>query len=435
MKWLHLSDIHFNPEKDEVESLFLRKKLIDFLKEKEIIVDKVFLTGDYRDASCQAGSDEAAANIAKYILDVACTVGVNDVENILFVPGNHDLQRDFANRQEIIYEEKQRYDANNGTIRNLDTLIDSFVFYRKVLEQIKGKKYTDSLFEYKYKINPHPLIVLENVCVLLLNTELLVGEKIEMNGNTRVLDDRLFVGTRYVINSLDLLESTKKPIIVLAHRGLDFLEPLEQRKLLKIFNDYNVCIYLCGHSNDLWCDDIHNLPQITMGCIKQQDGVKAGFSIGEYDDFNRKIIVEAYSWDNDMWKEYNHFDADGYKKVWELDEKLSINEDDNINTLKIVIGGVVREFQCKNVQIEHSIEHGNVLSIATGRLIAQIKKDDYSNKIRADDRFVLSGSVWKVIGIDNTSKKIITITCYKDFINPWTDDMENGVASMDKIIQ
>lgn len=277
--------------------------------------------------------------------------------------------------------------------------------------------------------------MLENVCVLLLNTELLVGEKIEMNGNTRVLDDRLFVGTRYVINSLDLLESTKKPIIVLAHRGLDFLEPLEQRKLLKIFNDYNVCIYLCGHSHDLWCDDIHNLPQITMGCIKQQDGVKAGFSIGEYDDFNRKIIVEAYSWDNDMWKEYNHFDADGYKKVWELDEKLSINEDDNINTLKIVIGGVVREFQCKNVQIEHSIEHGNVLSIATGRLIAQIKKDDYSNKIRADDRFVLSGSVWKVIGIDNTSKKIITITCYKDFINPWTDDMENGVASMDKIIQ
>ena len=75
----------------------MRKKLIDFLKEKEIIVDKVFLTGDYRDASCQAGSDEAAANIAKYILDVACTVGVNDVENILLVPGNHDLQRDFAN--------------------------------------------------------------------------------------------------------------------------------------------------------------------------------------------------------------------------------------------------------------------------------------------------------------------------------------------------
>lgn len=48
---------------------------------------------------------------------------------------------------------------------------------------------------------------------------------------------------------------------------------------------------------------------------------------------------------------------------------------------------------------------------------------------------MLSGSVWKVIGIDNTSKNIITITCYKDFINTWTDDMENGVASMDKIIQ
>ena len=92
MRWLHLSDIHFNPIKDEMDTLYLRMKLMEFLKEKNISVDKIFLTGDYRDASCQEGSDEAAKDIADYIFEIAGSVGVNNIEDILLVPGNHDLQ-------------------------------------------------------------------------------------------------------------------------------------------------------------------------------------------------------------------------------------------------------------------------------------------------------------------------------------------------------
>lgn len=41
--------------------------------------------------------------------------------------------------------------------------------------------------------------------------------------------------------------------------------------------------------------------KITVGCIKQQDGVKVGFTIGEYSETNKSITIEAFSWENDRW--------------------------------------------------------------------------------------------------------------------------------------
>ncbi|MGN0340143.1 MAG: metallophosphoesterase [Lachnospira sp.] len=397
-------------------------------------MDKIFLTGDYRDASCQEGSDEAAKDIADYIFEIAGCVGVNNSENILLIPGNHDLQRNYLNRQATIAKVKNEYDPSVGKFCDLDVLVDSFDFYRKVSEQIKGKDYTDNLFENIFKVNPHPFEILEDVSILLLNSEMLAGEVIEVNGKERVLDDgQLCIGTRYVMNSLSLLKTTKKPVIALAHRGLDLLNSAERKKLLHIFKDCNVCAYLCGHSHDLWCDESFNIPQITVGCIKQQNGVKAGFSIGEYDEFGKRIIITAYSWENDIWKEYNHFDSQGYQKVWYLDEKFSCGENEFINEIKIVIDGVVREFQCKVLQMEHSVNHGSIMSTIEGSLKAQIKNNDYSKEIKFGDKFILSQNVWKVIGVDNTAKSTVTITCEKELINRSKDDMGKGIANFDEI--
>lgn len=44
MKWLHLSDIHFNPSKDGADSIYLRNRLLEFLRQKNISVDKMFIT-------------------------------------------------------------------------------------------------------------------------------------------------------------------------------------------------------------------------------------------------------------------------------------------------------------------------------------------------------------------------------------------------------
>ena len=69
-------------------------------------------------------------------------------------------------------------------------------------------------------------------------------------------------------------------------------------------------------------------PQITVGCIKQQDGVRAGFTIGDYDDVSKKITIEAFSWETDRWGEYSYFCSKGHKMVWDIGDKVVLDEDE-----------------------------------------------------------------------------------------------------------
>lgn len=434
MKWLHLSDIHFNPSKDGTDSIYLRNRLLEFLNQKEISVDKIFLTGDFRDASCQEGTDDAAKDIADYISELADIVGVKKSRDVLLVPGNHDLTRNFEFRQETVTENKGEYDPGNGILKNLDTLVESFEFYKKVVAHIVGNDYADNLFENVFKINPHFFTVTDDINFLQLNTELLAGEVIEQGGRKRVLDEgTLIVGTKYVINTLSFMEYSKKPTIVLAHRGLDLLNSFERRKLLHIFEDFNICMYLCGHSHDLWCDESYGIPQITVGCIKQQDGVKAGFTIGNYDEVDKKIAIEAFSWENDRWGEYSHFCSKGHRIVWDISNKVVLDEDEYRNKIKIVINGKVREFYGKVIDMKHSVDHGMMMSTIAGSLIFEIRNNEFTKDIKFNDKFILSQNVWKVIGVDDTAKLTITVTCEKALRNPSEDDMESGIANKSHI--
>ena len=159
------------------------------MKEKQVTVDKIYITGDFRDASCQEGTDSAASDIAKYILKLADIVDVKKSRDILLVPGNHDLTRDYEQRQDIIRKIKEEYNPANGTLKGLDILVDSFEFYKKVVAHIAGNEYADNLLENVYKINPHFFIITDDVNILQLNTELLAGEVIvDREGRKRVLD-------------------------------------------------------------------------------------------------------------------------------------------------------------------------------------------------------------------------------------------------------
>lgn len=430
MKWLHLSDIHFNPSKDGADSLYLRKCLLDFLKQKNIVVDKIFLTGDFRDASCQDGTDEAAKDIANFIFDIADSVGVKRNSDILLVPGNHDLTRNFNQRQEVITQNKNSYDSGEGILKNLDILTGSFEFYKKIVTEIKGKDNADNLFENLYKITPHTFLITDEVNILQLNTELLAGEVISQDKRERVLDDgSLCVGTKYVISALSLIECSPKPTIVLAHRGLDLLNSFERKKLLNIFQNFKVCMYLCGHSHDLWYDEASCIPQITVGCIKQQSGVRAGFAIGNYDSASKKIEVEAFSWENDRWGEYSHFSPAGHKITWDISDKVAFDEDEFRSKIKIVINGKVREFRGNVIDMKHTIDHSPMMSCIAGSLILEIANTEFTKDIKFNDKFILSQNVWKIIGIDDTAKFTITVTCEKELRNPSEDDMESGIAN------
>jgi len=93
MRWLHLSDIHFNPMGDGTTTAQLRKELPLYLSNNIGTVDEVFITGDYRFAKTQSDISTVAEKSSDFVRDLSTRVGVNDVSHIHVVPGNHDLTR------------------------------------------------------------------------------------------------------------------------------------------------------------------------------------------------------------------------------------------------------------------------------------------------------------------------------------------------------
>lgn len=53
MRWLHISDIHYNPNNAGVNTKRLIDRLPGYLAEQRIEVDHVFVTGDFRHAAHQ----------------------------------------------------------------------------------------------------------------------------------------------------------------------------------------------------------------------------------------------------------------------------------------------------------------------------------------------------------------------------------------------
>lgn len=435
MKWLHISDLHFDPLHDGTDTNYMREKLKDFLIKKRVHVDKLFLTGDYRNARFQADSDENAEKTTQYIFEISKIVGIEDNESILCIPGNHDLDRYINNRQELICKTKRSYKTQEGTFENTSVFVEAFTFYKRILNQLYGKEDTERLFAI-YKANPHRICIYNDCNILMMNTELFAGEIVTtVDGKERDNDaGTLIVGSNYVLSLLSIAKQNGNPTIVLGHRGLELFEATERRKLLSIFKDNNVCMYLCGHSHDLWYDEYGDIPQITVGCIKVDDGVKAGFTIGEFCSESNIIKVTAFTWDNNNWNEYSHFSEDGSTLLFDINQNELLNGSNFPLTIKIVIDGRVRQFNCRVPEngIKFGVEHSAMISAGTGDLMCIIRNNQYSDLITCNHKFILSKDVWRVIGVDTTTPGVTKLTCKRELKGPY-DDFASGISGIDQI--
>ena len=109
MKFLHISDMHFDPVNDGEDTTMLRDKFIDYLKEKNIVVDEIFFTGDFRHAlhQIEQPDEETAKNSCDFLVNIA-QCALKSRENIYshlhIVPGNHDLSRGSDELLDEIYD-------------------------------------------------------------------------------------------------------------------------------------------------------------------------------------------------------------------------------------------------------------------------------------------------------------------------------------------
>lgn len=317
LKWVQISDIHFQPYGEGFNTSRLREKLVEKLKNIKN-VDVLILTGDYRFAPSNENNPKP---VADFIRDLANSLGLkSSMKNVILVQGNHDLLRDGV-RRAVVLEERNTYSPEQGVFEKtrLKCLQNGFTFYKELAEEL------GCTYNMGNDGNPHIIVEFEEYKLLLLNTAITASDK-DDEGN-------LLLGSKY-LNAI-FHNSQPKPTIALGHHGLELLNEKENRTCTKYLEDVGVYIYLCGHSHVLWLSEHGGIKQINVGCLKQEDNsVDAGFSVGELlkdgtvSTTNYKWSIEFQSWNKD------EASSKGFYKLYEKKIIHNANADSPLIEIK-----------------------------------------------------------------------------------------------------
>lgn len=294
IKWLHLSDIHFNYK--NFDSRILRKDFIDRIrKENESEgFTHLFLTGDILDKYNL--TNESDAETVAFINDLIIAMKI-ETNNVFIVPGNHDHDRDTTiSLTDGVYSDPSDDESICKRIQSLDSdridgLLKAFEKFSAVYDKVLGNPY------YHKGSSPHLIYNQNNLSIIKINTAWLDTN----SENTR----NLRCGTEYL---LDLLEENQAFLnqgvnIAVGHHPLDELASEEKHRILTLFQRYNIGLYFCGH--------VHR-PSIVY--FKENDvlqfactgGFANGYSEGGYvsgicDTDNNLYRAEFYNWNEGSW--------------------------------------------------------------------------------------------------------------------------------------
>lgn len=292
-KWLHLSDLHFR-----ICEGFDMCLILDRLKkvlQKETENDKfqyIFLTGDLADRNDYSIIDN---RINELLLDS------NILEadgKIFWVCGNHDIPRTYNIRKDQIVRIRDKNEINYTFERAFadeecrGLLLGAFKGYNAKTEQLFGSKYED---EY-----PHQVIHTDRAEIVLLNTCITSCDDED--------EHRLYLCESRLIKLFNEIE-VGKPVFVLGHHSLNFLADSDRGKLISLFQEKNVSVYLCGHSHQLGVQPLYDSTlEVVSGGFKIDSHAIISFIIGSFDEdrMEYSLIPYTYRFGSKIWAEdYN----------------------------------------------------------------------------------------------------------------------------------
>ena len=340
-KWVHISDLHFyNSKRDDVKEM---KSTLPNELSKLQNIDALFITGDLRYAKeYREGEEDEIVNYIQKLAD-ALKISLN---NVYLVPGNHDLDR--GNVREAVIQslrKNNQYDPQKGYFEDdiLDNLKQGFNFFKKIDEYL----HKESLF-FKGK-SVHSIVHLEQCNLILLNTSITAGND----------DDRgyLFLGSKYLQDVLDCIDSTK-PTIMIGHHGNSFINREENKYIQNKLKNKNINVYLCGHEHSIADETVwDNIRQYTAGCIfinEKSENTIAGYYVGEIDD-NNVLYVNAYKWlaDKSQWWSYPTSNNDSIQLFPNRNDKKTRKKevDDNIEKKLLPIKAKYEDIPKKSVDL------------------------------------------------------------------------------------
>ena len=330
LKWLHLSDLHFNY--NNYNSIVMRQSLLKYIRQlqKENGFDMVFITGDI---VYQGGKFDK--EVEKFIGDILKEARVT-AENLYIVPGNHDIVR--TNLRKTILEgiasrNSEQAELDKETLEELKKGQKKFnTFYKK----IKGEAYPTK--------NIHSITRNLEYNIININTCVTCG-RAEEEGSLRIL-------LKNLQQTLNEVENSKAINIAIGHHSIECFHETERDKIINRLIDNNVDIYLCGHTHKpkyhFDTNNYRELPMFVCGGNMVDDFATVGFISGEIDLSTKKGSVTFHSWNND----YEKWDIDvnlGRKVVngslkFQL-ERFNITEEQIEEDLEIPVGLDEDEFR------------------------------------------------------------------------------------------
>lgn len=328
MKWLHVSDLHYNHNSSLMTQMGL-DKLLTFVEEQNITADHLFMTGDFRHAREQRAegiSDDDEAELAvDYILKIADSARLPH-ENIHIVPGNHDIERvEKGEPLDHIKSIENKYFQNGKEFSqsDLDDLYKQFGFFDIVCKKLKERvpKIDIPWMQQKKGVYVRHF---DDFSVIYVNTCLFCHEDSSREGHLLVDTTALYKCVKEINEHI-----SSKMVFVLGHHELQDLKNKNRKDLIKVFKELRcgAVTYLCGDEHVTWAQTEEKLLEITAGCLLVDDGVQETFLVGSYNNQGFIEYIQAYSFMNTRWDISSHITGDIRDCLNLVNQKLCHNRE------------------------------------------------------------------------------------------------------------
>ena len=284
MRWLHISDIHFNMK--GYDSKKIQEKLLVKLQELNTKMDFILITGDCLFKFGEEDMDQTA--VIGYIKDIANACNCSS-KKVYICPGNHDVDRENSTRNSLI----------NGIRENK---IDFSSNYKKLCGyghdrfHIIYKGVTSCNYEAYKVFSPKN----ELYRIVSIDSCLLSKDKND-NQKLKVFNERIYeIGKK--------IKNDNRINFLIMHHGIECLDLADARKFEHWIEDNNIDIVCCGHTHraavNSYDDLERDIKQFTAGAIVIDKYAIPSFYICECSDSNMQVemLLYTYSKTIENWK-------------------------------------------------------------------------------------------------------------------------------------
>jgi predicted phosphodiesterase len=284
--WLHISDIHFHPQRDWNDSIS-RNSLLTMLRELfasnlDLRPDFVFCTGDIAFGEIKkfpmAKQYDAASDFFDQLLTVC---GQNQeplgVDKLFIVPGNHDVDRTAVNNDAQVALNAMSNDSHKNSQKiniRFSDLSKEYVDASKRLgpfgEFIKAK-FPKLIYDHDRNYFLHTTKFNDlNIAVVGLNSAWsCAGDE----------DDRnMWTAVEWQMNNADVELRQANLRIGLMHHPLDWLNTAERDFARRRFST-EFDFFLHGHTHSAWVSPGSTQITLGAGAVGAEESAEFGFNI------------------------------------------------------------------------------------------------------------------------------------------------------------